>query len=120
MTEHDDPIVGAIRAAVSIPVDVECEGYPDVIFNIVFQVRPDRSMIEKSVSALENYMRSYNKKHFVRPIHYVSDIDSLPEPSSVFSVCVHMDCGNANPKLLVGAVRAIADTKMPIYRIILE
>ena len=36
MTEYDDPIVGAIQSAVSVPVDVECEGYPDVIFNIVF------------------------------------------------------------------------------------
>lgn len=120
MTEYDDPLVAAIKAAVSVPVDVECEGYPDVIFNIIFNVHPDASMIERSVFALENYMHRYNKKHFFRPIHYVSDVDSLPEPSSVFSVCVHMDCGNADPKLLVGAVQAIVETNMPIYRIVLE
>ena len=120
MTEYDDPIVGKIKDAVDIPVDVECEAYPDVIFNIVFNSRPDDAMIEKSVQALENYMLSYNRKHFFRPIHYVSDIDSLPEQSSVFSVCVHMDCGNANPNLLVGAVKAIVDTQLPIYRIIFE
>ena len=120
MTEYDDPLVAAIKAAVTVPVDVECEGYPDVIFNIVFNVHPDASMIERSVSILKNYMYSYNKKHFFRPIHYVSDVDDLPEASSVFSVCVHMDCGNANPRLLVGAVQAIVETDMPIYRIVLE
>lgn len=120
MTEYDDPIVGAIQSAVSVPVDVECEGYPDVIFNIVFNKHPDDAMIAKSVSTLESYMLSYNKLHFFRPIHYVSNIDSLPKPTTVFSVCIHMDCGNANPKALIGAVKAIADTQLPIYRIILE
>lgn len=120
MTEYDDPIVGAIQAAVSVPVDVECEGYPDVIFHIVFNNHPDDMMIAKCVSALQDYMLSYNKWHFLRPIHYISDIDSLPKPSTVFSACIHMDCGNANPKALIGAVKAIAATQLPIYRIVLE
>lgn len=120
MTEYDDPIVGEIEASVSFPVDVECEGYPDVIFNIIFERRPDQAMVEQSVSALESYVYTYNKKHFFKPIHYVSDMNSLPEASSVFSVCVHMDFGNANPKALIGAVKAIADTKLPVYRVVLE
>lgn len=120
MTEYDDPIVGEIKASVSFPVDVECEGYPDVIFNVIFEKHPDQSMAEQCVSALEHYMLSYNRKHFFRPIHYVSDIDSLPEASSVFSVCIHMDFCNANPKALIGAVKAIAETNLPIYRIVLE
>ena len=37
MAEHDDPIVGEIKTAVSFPVDVECEGYSDVIFNVIFE-----------------------------------------------------------------------------------
>lgn len=120
MTEYDDPIVGEIKAAVSFPVDVECEGYPDVIFNVIFEKHPDRSMVEQSVDALEKYMFSYNRKHFFRPIHYVSDVDSLPEAATVFSVCIHMDLGNANPKALIGAVKAIAETNLPIYRVVLE
>ncbi len=120
MTEYDDPIVSEIKAAASFPVDVECDGYPDVIFNIIFDRHPDQSMVEKSISTLENYVYSYNRRHFFKPIHYVSDIDSLPEASSVFSVCVHIDCGNANPKALIGAVKAISETKLPIYRVVLE
>lgn len=120
MTEYDDPIVGEIKASVSFCVDVECEGYPDVIFNVVFEKHPDQQMVEQCVSALENFMCTYNRKHFFKPIHYVSDIDSLPEASSVFSVCIHMDLGNANPNALVGAVKAIAKTNLPIYRVVLE
>ena len=120
MTEYDDPIVRAIQDAASFPVDVECEGYPDVIFNIIFPRHPDSAMAEASVSALESFMYSYNKWHFLRPIHYVSDIDNLPEPSSVFSVCVHVDFGNASPRALIGAVKFLADAGLPIYRIVLE
>ncbi len=120
MTEYDDPIVGEIKAAVSFPVDVECEGYPDVIFNIMFSKPIDISVVEQSVSALESYMVLYNKKHFFKPIHYVSDIDSLPLPPSNFSVHVHVDFGNASQKALAGAVKAIADTQLPIHRIVLE
>ena len=120
MTEYDDPIVGEIKASVSFPVDVECEGYPDVIFNVIFEKHPDQLMVGQCVSALENYMCTYNRKHFFKPIHYVSDIDSLPEASSAFAVCVHMDFGNANPKALIGAVKAIAETNLPIYRVVLE
>ncbi len=120
MTEYDDPIVGEIKACVSFPIDVECEAYPDVIFNIIFEKHPDQSMVEQVVSTLENYMYAYNKKHFFKPIHYVSDIDNLPETASVFSVCVHIDFGGANPKALIGAVKAIADTNLPIYRVVLE
>ena len=120
MTEYDDPIVGKIKSAVSFPVDVECEGFPDVIFNIIFEKHPDKSTVEQCVYALEKYVRSYNRKHFFRPIHYVSDIDDLPEASTVFSVCIHMDLGNANPKALIGAVKAIADTDLHIYRVVLE
>ncbi len=120
MTEYDDPIAGEIKASVSFPVDVECEGYPDVIFNVIFEKHPDQSMAQQCVSALEHYISCYNRKHFFRPIHYISDIDSLPEASSVFSVCIHIDFGNANPKALIGAVKAIAETNLPICRIVLE
>ena len=31
-----------------------------------------------------------------------------------------MNFGNANPKALIGAVKATAETNFPIYRVILE
>lgn len=120
MTEFDDPIVGRIKASASFPVNVECEGYPDVIFNVIFKKYPDASAAEDLVYALEYFAYSYNKIHFLKPIHYVSDIDNLPAPSSAFSVCVHVDFGNAKRKALIGAVKAIADADLPIYRLVLE
>ncbi len=41
MNEYDDPIEAKLKSAVSFPVDVECEGFPDVIFNIILEKRPD-------------------------------------------------------------------------------
>ncbi|MBQ2862754.1 MAG: hypothetical protein IJE84_01100 [Clostridia bacterium] len=120
MTEYDDPIVTKIKGLASFPIDVECDGWPDVIFNIIFDRQPDRAAAQKCVSALEQYMYAYDRIHFLRPIHYVSDIDSLPEPESIFSVCIHMDFGNASPKALIGAVKAITDTKLNIYHLVLE
>lgn len=116
----DDPLVQALQAAAPFPVELDCEGYPDVSFNIIFTMHPTREMAEKAVLTLENYMRSYNRWHFFRPIHYVSDIDEAFDEDQTFSVFVHMDCGNANPNLLVGAIKAIAETKLPIFRVILE
>ena len=121
MTEYDDPIVGRILRAVPFSVDVECEAYPDVVFHIVFSKRPDKTMTEQVENALGDYMEAYSRWHFFRPIHYISEADnSLSQYASVFSVCIHMDFGNANPKALVGAVKAIADTGLPIYHLTLE
>jgi len=121
MTEHDDPIVGKIIRAVPFPVDVECNGYPDVIFHIIFQRRPEPSEADQAAIALDNYAQAYNRLHFLRPIHYVSEPNnSFSQNASVFSACIHMDFGNANPNALLGAVKAIAATRLPIFRLILE
>ena len=120
MTEFDDPIVGKIKASASFPVNVECEGYPDVTFNVMFKKTPDTSTVEELVYALEYYVYSYNMVHFLKPIHYISDIDSLPESSSAFSVCVRVDFGNAKRKALIGAVKAICDADLSVYRLVLE
>lgn len=120
MDEYNDPIINKIKSSVPFTVYVECESYPDVEFSIFFEKVADKDMIVKCVSALEGYMYRYNKFHFLRPIHYVSDIDSLPDAASLFSVSVHVDFGNANPKALIGAVKAVSDTQLPITRIVLE
>ena len=120
MLEYDDPIISEIKNAAPFPVNVECESYPDVIFNIIFEKHPNVDMADECVSALDYYAYSYNKWHFLKPIQYISDTDSLPEPSSPFSVCIHVDFGGASPKALVGAVKAIANADLPIYRLVLE
>lgn len=116
MNEYDDPIVGEIKSVVPFPVDVKCESFPDVFFIIMLETTPDPSVLEKIAAALNGYMLSYNKKHFIKPIHYVSDAE-LHSDCSIF---IHIDLGNASPKALVGAVKAVADINLPVRRLILE
>ena len=115
-----DILTEKLESFKSFRVDAYCEGHPDVIFEIILDAVPTREQTEIAVKALEKFVYTYNIFHFLRPIHYISDIDSLPEASSVFSVCIHMDFGNADPKALIGAVKAIAETNLPIYRVVLE
>lgn len=120
MTQYDDPIFGEIQDIADFPVYFEYEGYPDVLFHIFFASPVDETSVNKCVNALQDFMYAYNKRHVFRPIHYVSDADSLPEAVSIYSVCVHVDFGNANPKALIGAVKALVDTQLPIHHLLLE
>lgn len=120
MIQFEDPIVREIKKVVPFPVYVECEGYPDVVIHLFFEKRRDEGIVKRVVEALEAYMVSYNKWHFHRPIHYVSDVHSLPDPVSGFSFGVHIDFGNANPRALVGAMKAIVNTGAPVRRALLE
>ena len=120
MTDREDPIVSALQNAVDFPVDVECEAYPDVIFNVILQRTATYADVELCANALYGFMTSYNKLHFLRPIHYVSDIDALPKEPEHFSVYIHVDFGGSGQKALCGTLRALKDTGLPIYRVILE
>ena len=120
MTQYDDPIFGEIQDIADFPVYFECEGYPDVLFHIFFHAPVDEAIVTTCVEALEAYVYRYNKRHIFRPIHYVSDAENLPDAISKYAVCVHVDFGNANPKALIGAIKTIVDTQLPIHHILLE
>ena len=60
-------------------VDTYFEDYPDVIFEVILNAEPTEEQIETAVFALEDFMEKYNRFHFVHPIHYVSDIEGLPD-----------------------------------------
>jgi len=120
MTEFDDPIVGKIKASASFPVNVECEGYPDVTFNVMFKKTPDTSTVEELIYALEYYVYSYNMVHFLKPIHYISDIDSLPDGEHPRGIYIHIDFGNCSPRALLEAVCALEKTELPIFRVALR
>ena len=114
-----DPIIERLGSFTPFRVDAYCEGYPDVIFEIILEAEPTREQIETAVNALEEFVHTYNKYHFLRPIHYVSDIDSLPEQEHPRGIYVHIDFGNCNPVALLKAVSAIENTNLPIFRVAL-
>lgn len=115
-------ILKELQSAVDIPIEIESDGcYPDVMFNIFFTNIPDDAMGTVVGDALELFMLKYNKLHFLKPIHYVANTPHYSDDTSSFSFYFHMDCGNAHPKTaLIGSLKAITNTNLPISRIIIE
>ena len=51
-----DPIIRKLENCTSFRVDANCDGYPDVIFEIVLDDVPTREQTEIAVDALEKDM----------------------------------------------------------------
>jgi len=115
-----DPIIEELEKNKRFRVDAYCEDYPDVIFEIILRHPPKQEEIQTAVTALQNYMFQYNRRHFFRPIHYVSDVDSLPVGDHPRGIYVHVDFGGTcSPRALIGAVQALEETGLPIFRVAL-
>ena len=115
-----DPIIEKLESCKSFRVDAYCEGYPDVIFEIILDAAPTREQTEIVVNALEKFVYTYNRLHFLRPIHYISDIDSLPEQEHPRGIYVHIDFGLCSLSALNKAVSVLERTGLPIYRVALR
>ena len=114
-----DPIIEKLEKFDSFRVDVYCESYPDVIFEIILDAPPTQEQIVTAVGALDQFVAKYNKRHFLKPIHYVSDIGSLPDGDHPRGIYIHVDFGNCSPSVLIVAVEAFKNTNLPIFRIAL-
>ena len=93
--------------------------YPDMIFEIILDAVPTREQTAIAVTALERFVEGYNKRHFLRPIHYVSDIDHLPSGRHPRGIYIHIDFGNCPAKVLPSVIEAIQKTNLPIFRVAL-
>lgn len=114
-----DPIINKLENCTSFRVDAYCEGYPDVIFEIILDAVPTREQIEIAVNTLEKFVYTYNRFHFLCPIHYISDINSLPEQEHPRGIYIHIDFGSCCPLALIKAVSALEKTNLPIFRVAL-
>lgn len=93
--------------------------YPDMIIEIILNGVPTCEQTAIAVTALEQFVASYNKRHFLRPIHYVSDIDHLPTGRHPRGIYIHIDFGRCPAKVLPSVIEAIANTGLPIFRVAL-
>lgn len=114
-----DPIVEKLENFEAFKVDVFCEDYPDVIFEIILDTTPTQEQIAAVVNTLWQFADRYNRRHFFKPIHYVSDVDSLPDGDHPRGIYVHVDFGNCSPKALIGAIEALAKAELPIHSVAL-
>ena len=115
-----DPIIEKLERFQAFRVDAYCESYPDVEFEIILDAQPTQEQIATAVSALEQFVNNYNKRHFFRPIHYISDIDDLPDGDHPRGIYIHIDFGNCSPKALIEAVQALEKSGLPIFRVALQ
>jgi len=93
--------------------------YPDIIFEIILNGVPTPEQTAIAVTALEQFVADYNKWHILRPIHYVSDIDHLPNGPHPRGIYIHIDFGNCSSKVLPAVIKTIQNTNLPIFRVAL-
>ena len=93
--------------------------YPDMVFEIILDAPPTDEQKRIAVTALEKFVENYNKWHFFRPIHYISDIDHLTKGRNSWGIYVHIDFGNCSALQVVTAVKALEATGLPIFRVAL-
>ena len=115
-----DPIIEQLQNFQAFRVDAYCEGYPDVIFEIILDSHPTQEQIVTAVGALDQFVTKYNKRHFLRPIHYISDIENLPDGDHPRGIYIHIDFGNCSPKALIEAVCELEKSGLPIFRVALQ
>ena len=114
-----DLIIKKLESCKSFPVDAGCEGYPDVIFEIILDAEPTQEQISTAVSAMEKFRDTYNRVHLLCPIHYVGDITDEMENKHPRGIYIDVDFGNALPFALIKALRMLEKAGLPIYRVAL-
>lgn len=114
-----DPIIEKLENCKVFPVDANCEGYPDVIFEIILDTKPTQEQIAAAVSSLTKFYYVYNVLHFLRPIHYIAGVNGLFENEHPRGIYIHMDFGGASPYALCKAMRVIEKLDLPIFRVTL-
>ena len=115
-----DPIIEKLEGSYPFRVDAYCESYPDVILEIILNGIPtdaDKTLVEKAIG---QFFEGYNRRHFLRPLHYAAILDAMPELDHPRGIYAHIDCGNASPKALLSAVSAIERSGLSIFRVALK
>ena len=107
-----------LKKSASFPVDIYCEGYPDVVFEIILDAVPTQAQATIAVEALTAFANRYNTWHFV-PIHYVSNLDCAFHGDHPRGIYVHIDFGSACPLALLKAMKVVAKLPLPIFRVAL-
>lgn len=116
-------LIEEIKRSATFRVDTDSYdwfcSYPDMVLEIILDGVPSAEQTAIAVSALEAFVASYNKRHFLCPIRYVSDIDHLPKGPHPRGIYIHIDFGRCSPKVLPDVIKTIQSTNLPIFRVAL-
>ena len=98
---------------VNCPLEIECLDYPDVVFEICYEGKPDEDLIAKTGKVIEDYVEKYNKKHS-EPIHDVAEVGDIITDRKENAVYIHVDFGNCNIDALGLVMKAIGKSNLDI------
>ena len=100
----------------------ECD-FPDVIYEVFFETKPDSATAEKVLSVIEKWAYNYNRrnKDNDRNIHFVQLIEDSEEiQPSGNSVLVHVDFGNCDVLLIRNVIQQLNKSDLPIKGVIIR
>lgn len=108
-----------LKNTVNFPLEIAC-GYPDVIFEICFDQKPNDALRAKTVKVIEDYAATYNKRH-EEGIAYAAAIDDtdIVENKKENAVYIHVDFGSCPIETLASLLKAIGKSDLVIKEITL-
>ena len=107
-----------LHKSVNFPLKIACD-YPDVIFEICYECKPDENLVADTLKVIEDYVVKYNKRH-EDGIHYVADASDFINKKKSNAVYVHVDFGNCNVEVLALVIKAIGKSNLPIKEMTLK
>ncbi len=107
-----------LHRSVAFPLEIACD-YPDVIFEICYECKPDESLVADTLKVIEDYVAKYNKRHD-DGVHYVADANDIMQNKKSNAVYVHVDFGNCNIDVLALVIKAIGKSNLPIKEMTLK
>ena len=107
-----------LHKSVTFPLEIACD-YPDVIFEICYECKPDENLVADTLKVIEDYVAKYNKRHD-DGVHYVADANDIMQNKKSNAVYVHVDFGNCNIDVLALVIKAIGKSNLPIKEMTLK
>ncbi len=107
-----------LHKSVNFPLEIACD-YPDVIFEICYDCKPDENLAADTLKVIEDYVAKYNKRH-EDGIHYVGELSDIIDNKKSNAVYIHVDFGNCNIDVLALVIRAIGKSTLPIKEMTLK
>ena len=105
-------------------VELAFEDYPDIIFEIYFDVDITDELTEKTLEVMSKFINSWNRKRERQGlegyIHYIDDARRTIENPAKNAAYIHVDMGDANLTALKHLLKSLNKPYLPINNIVIS
>ena len=105
-------------------VELAFEDYPDIIFEIYFDVDITDELTEKTLEVMSKFINSWNRKRERQGlegyIHYIDDARRTIENPAKNAAYIHVDMGDANLTALKHLLKSLNKPYLPIKNIVIS